>query len=89
MEFISEGIIGKYSKMKILVLTFLKKANCEAFFRPSTLKKISRVGYVCIEESVDTFSIWVVVEKIGHVREGYFIYSFIRNTELHSCTLNW
>ena len=30
------GIFGKYSKMKILVLTFLKKA----FFRPSTLKTV-------------------------------------------------
>ena len=38
MEFISEGIFGKYLKIKILVLTLLKKGNFEAFFRPSPLK---------------------------------------------------
>ena len=38
MELISEGFFGKYSKMKILDLTFLKKSNFEAFFRSSTLK---------------------------------------------------
>ena len=32
MEFISEGFLGKYSKMKILVLTCLKKVNFDAFF---------------------------------------------------------
>ena len=46
VEFISEGIFGKKSKMKVLVLTF---------FRPSTLKnekfsKKIRVDYVYIEE---------------------------------------
>ena len=50
VEFISEGIFGKYSK----------RSNFDAFFRPSTLKTKSffrkklRVGYVYKEESFDT-----------------------------------
>ena len=63
MEFISEGVFGKYSKMKILVLTFLKKvkkSNFEAFFRPSTLKNESfkknlRVDNEYKEKSFDNF----------------------------------
>ena len=53
MEFISEEIFGKYSKIKIVVL---KWSNFKAFLRPSSLKTIFckqkfKVGYVCIEES--------------------------------------
>ena len=49
--------------------------NFKAFFWPSTLKtenvfqQMSRVGYVCIEESFDTFSIWVVVRP-SHMDYG-------------------
>ena len=47
--------------MKILVLTFLKRSNVEAFFRPSTLKTenvsfFSNKGRLYIEESFDTIS---------------------------------
>ena len=71
VEFISEVIFGKYSKMKILVLKFLKKANFEAISRPSTLKtesffnKYSRVGYVCSAQRnrLIPFSIWVIGQE--------------------------
>ena len=46
MEFISEGIFGKYSKMKILGLNFLKGSLKTVFF-------YVRVGYVYIVESFD------------------------------------
>ena len=42
MEFISEGIFGKYSKMKISVLNLFEKSDFDAFFRPSTLKKFGK-----------------------------------------------
>ena len=48
--------------MKILVLTFLKRSNFEAFFRPSTLKteiffqQNLMVAYVHIEYSTCQFS---------------------------------
>ena len=38
MEFISERIFGKYSKIKILVFNFLKRANFDAFFSPRPTK---------------------------------------------------
>ena len=41
MEFITEGILGKYSKMKILVLKILKKVKFSGL-APSKLKKISK-----------------------------------------------
>ena len=42
--------------MKILIFKFLKRSNCDAFFRSSIIKteKKIRVGYVHIEESFDT-----------------------------------
>ena len=54
MEFISKEIFGKYSKKKILALTF--------FFRPSTLKtdffpkNLMVAYYVHIQESTYQFS---------------------------------
>ena len=52
MEFISEGIVGKYSKMKILVLKFLKNGNFKPFSGiASSMKMLStnlRVEYVWI-----------------------------------------
>ena len=51
--------VGKYLKMKILVLTFLEKIKFDAFSWPSTLNtenliKKLRLGYVYIKESFDT-----------------------------------
>ena len=53
--------------MKILVLTFLKRSNFDAFFRTSTLKTVffqykSWLGYEYIEESFDT------IFKMGYGR---------------------
>ena len=46
VEFISEGIFGKHSKVKILVKIILKKVKTEIFSKT--------VGYVYKEESFDT-----------------------------------
>ena len=64
VEFIYEGIFGKHSKKKFWFWNFwnskIEIENCDALFRPSTLKtedfflNILRVGYVYIEESFDT-----------------------------------
>ena len=61
MEFISEGIFVKYSKIIILGFKLLKKSQIlRPFFRPSALKtyfffqKNLTVGYMYIEESFDT-----------------------------------
>ena len=48
---------SNYSKMKILVLKFLRRSNFEAFSRFGTLKteeRNLRVGYAYIEKSFDT-----------------------------------
>ena len=60
MEFISAGIFGKYSKIKILGLIFIAKGKiCKPFvgLAPLKLKFLSKEikgGYVYIEESFDT-----------------------------------
>ena len=60
VEFTTEVIFEKYSKMKMLLLIFLKMSNFGAFFRPSTLKNESfkknlRVDNEYKEKSFDNF----------------------------------
>ena len=57
MEFISEGIFGKYSKMKTLVLTFLKKDQILRPFSglaPSKLKIFPKnfKGRLCVPRGI-------------------------------------
>ena len=56
-EWTSKKVFGKYSKIKNLVLTILKRSNFEAFFRPSTLKNEIKKnkGMLCVYRSIVSY----------------------------------